>query len=536
MAGRMRVMNSGAVVFNAPHARTKQHEMPMLPSLLYCGRIGHQRITFRYISTDKSSEVERYGRIACRYSIKGDDYSGKAKALFLGYSLRLERFKSIYGASKSSICPICHNKDPSGLRSSHGVKQGGIHGFPLGSRSSRVQSLSDAFLAGGGGDDGDNNQGGDIDAKDWRDGSAMEGSALLKTQASSQEDIVVLDVDGMKCGGCVSRVRQILEQEDIVIGASVNLATETAVVKIKIPSDPSYGYEVSPESVDLENGLNDDQLSDGKSPYDLLLRRMGEQLAFLLSEKGYNSRFRPSTEGTGAASKVVQAKRKERLRRLKQATVQVFVAWGLASACMMHHIVHWFGAAAPKWLQLLASTPGSAAMSALAILGPGRHIVANGFKALKEGAPDMNSLVGLGATSAFFISSVAVFMPKLGWRTFFEEPAMLLGFVLIGRALEERAKIQASADMAALTGLLPPIARLLLSDGKSWREVPSENVATGDLVTIFPGDRIPVDGQVVCGRSSVDESSITGEPLPVNKSDGMYHCFLGMTDVLLYEG
>jgi Cu2+-exporting ATPase len=397
----------------------------------------------------------------------------------------------------------------------------------LGRRFSKVQSLPDASLTSdGGGNDGGNNEGDDSDTKDWRTDAGFEGSALLKTQSSTQEDVVVLDVDGMKCGGCVSRVRQILEQEEIVIGASVNLATETAVVKIKIPSDPSYGYDVSPEPVDLENGLNDDQLSDGETPHDLLLRRLGEQLAFLLSEKGYKSRFRPSAEGTGAASKVVQAKRRERLRRLKQATVQVIVAWGLASACMLHHIVHWFGAAAPKWLQLLASTPGSAAMSALAILGPGRHIVTNGFKALKEGAPDMNSLVGLGATSAFVISSVAVFMPKLGWRTFFEEPAMLLGFVLIGRALEERAKIQASADMAALTGLLPPVARLLLSDGTSWREIPSENVAAGDLVTIFPGDRIPVDGQVVSGRSSVDESSITGEPLPVNKSDGMLYFFL----------
>lgn len=529
MVGRMRVKYPSAALIYAPQAsRTTEHEKSVLPSLLHRGRIGHQRITLPSISSKITDRFERQGRIAWRSSTKGQDRcSVKAKSSFPGPSPRPG--KGIYADDRLNlyICPRCNNKNPSGLGSAHGSKQAGIHGLQLGRRFSKVQSLPDASLTSdGGGNDGGNNEGDDSDTKDWRTDAGFEGSALLKTQSSTQEDVVVLDVDGMKCGGCVSRVRQILEQEEIVIGASVNLATETAVVKIKIPSDPSYGYDVSPEPVDLENGLNDDQLSDGETPHDLLLRRLGEQLAFLLSEKGYKSRFRPSAEGTGAASKVVQAKRRERLRRLKQATVQVIVAWGLASACMLHHIVHWFGAAAPKWLQLLASTPGSAAMSALAILGPGRHIVTNGFKALKEGAPDMNSLVGLGATSAFVISSVAVFMPKLGWRTFFEEPAMLLGFVLIGRALEERAKIQASADMAALTGLLPPVARLLLSDGTSWREIPSENVAAGDLVTIFPGDRIPVDGQVVSGRSSVDESSITGEPLPVNKSDGMLYFFL----------
>ena len=74
----------------------------------------------------------------------------------------------------------------------------------------------------------------------------------------------------------------------------------------------------------------------------------------------------------------------------------------------------------------------------------------DGWRAWRRGAPDMSTLVGLGATASFGVSCIAAGLPALGWKTFFEEPAMLLGFVLVGRALEERAKLQASADMAAL--------------------------------------------------------------------------------------
>ncbi len=82
--------------------------------------------------------------------------------------------------------------------------------------------------------------------------------------------------------------------------------------------------------------------------------------------------------------------------------------------------------------------------------GPGRELLVDGWKAWRRGAPDMSTLVGLGATASFGVSCIAAGLPSLGWKTFFEEPAMLLGFVLVGRALEERAKLQASADMAAL--------------------------------------------------------------------------------------
>ena len=94
------------------------------------------------------------------------------------------------------------------------------------------------------------------------------------------------------------------------------------------------------------------------------------------------------------------------------------------------------------------------------------------------------------------------------------------GFVLLGRALEERAKLKASDDVVSLQQLLPQRARLLLESG-SWVEVPAETLGVGALLTVLPGDKVPVDGTVVSGRSTVDESALTGEPLPLVKEEGM---------------
>lgn len=95
--------------------------------------------------------------------------------------------------------------------------------------------------------------------------------------------------------------------------------------------------------------------------------------------------------------------------------------------------------------------------------GPGRELLVDGWRAWRRGAPDMSTLVGLGASASFGVSCIAAGLPALGWKTFFEEPAMLLGFVLVGRALEERAKLQASADMAALQVPAAQHAHLQLS-------------------------------------------------------------------------
>ncbi|KAG2409943.1 Copper-transporting ATPase [Vigna angularis] len=177
------------------------------------------------------------------------------------------------------------------------------------------------------------------------------------------------------------------------------------------------------------------------------------------------------------------------------------------------------------WIHVFHSIGFHLSLSLFTLLGPGRQLILDGLKSLLKTTPNMNTLVGLGALSSFTVSSFAALVPKLGWKAFFEEPIMLIAFVLLGRNLEQRAKIKATSDMAGLLSLLPPKARLLVNNEEteagSVVEVPSESLSIGDQIIVLPGDRIPADGVVRAGRSTVDESSFTGEPLPVTKVPGV---------------
>ncbi|KAI9114305.1 hypothetical protein K1719_014533 [Acacia pycnantha] len=146
----------------------------------------------------------------------------------------------------------------------------------------------------------------------------------------------------------------------------------------------------------------------------------------------------------------------------------------------------------------------------------------------------MNSLVGFGSIAAFIISSISLLNPGLAWdASFFDEPVMLLGFVLLGRSLEEKARIQASSDMNELLSLISTQSRLVITSSESAPsaasvlcsdaicvEVPTDNIRADDSVLVLPGETIPIDGRVISGRSVVDESMLTGESLPVYKEEG----------------
>jgi len=394
---------------------------------------------------------------------------------------------------------------------------------------------------GGGGNNNDDNNNYDSNPSSSSSSAAAATASYVAVQPPTfvLEDIILLDVTGMRCAGCVSRVKSLLEAEPSVTSASVNIATETAMVKVRLP----------PPAVDVELGQGKNSIPPSLSkPNQSPLALLGTSLATMLTNHGYAAAARPLDSYGSASGKIAASKREERIRKLKEATKKLAVAWILASACLAHHVTHWFGLHLPANLSWLGATSTHAGLSALALIGPGRDIVVEGFRSLWRGAPDMNSLVAMGASAAFGISAVAAGFPALGWRTFFEEPAMLLGVVLVGRALEERAKLAAGSDMAALQTLLPSKARLRIrleqggeakgddtanknnsykgnsskspSPSSSWKEVPAEALAAGDVVVVLPGDRLPTDGIVVGGKSTVDESALTGEPLPVKKQLG----------------
>eukprot|EP00271_Cylindrocystis_brebissonii_P004657 TRINITY_DN16469_c0_g1_i1.p1 TRINITY_DN16469_c0_g1~~TRINITY_DN16469_c0_g1_i1.p1 ORF type:complete len:911 (-),score=203.42 TRINITY_DN16469_c0_g1_i1:647-3139(-) len=269
---------------------------------------------------------------------------------------------------------------------------------------------------------------------------------------------------------------------------------------------------------------------------------LAKALADYLTECGFTSTVRGSQESSeSGVTAAAKKKRNDRLQRLKDSGNRVAVAWTLAAVCLVGHLTHMasMGMSLPGWLCFFSSVPFHAALCMVSLLGPGRRLLQDGFASMRRGAPNMNTLVGLGALSSFSVSTVAVLLPGLGWPSFFEEPVMLLAFVLLGRAVEEKAKLQASSDMTALFDLIPQQARLVLSwaedpasDPAAFPEasekdkapqtvdVPTSSLKRGDTVLVLPGDRIPVDGIVRGGRSTVDESSITGEAMPVLKRPG----------------
>ncbi|MCO5560472.1 hypothetical protein L7F22_014087 [Adiantum nelumboides] len=283
-----------------------------------------------------------------------------------------------------------------------------------------------------------------------------------------------------------------------VLHASVNLATETAVVKVSLHS------ELTPTKNKLD---------------------VGEALAKHLSGCGFTSSVRDRSVEKGEKGTPVALKKAElRLARLRESGQRLVVACALAAVCLVGHGAHFLGRTGPSWLHGLHSTGFQMSLSLLALIGPGRKLLVDGWKSLLRGAPNMNTLVGLGAVSSFTVSAIASLLPSMGWKAFFEEPVMLLAFVLLGKAVEERAKIQASSDMTSLLSMLPTKANLVVEETKDTQpstvEVACESLAVGDKVLVFPGDRIPVDGVIRGGRSTVDESSLTGEPLPVLKKAG----------------
>jgi len=162
------------------------------------------------------------------------------------------------------------------------------------------------------------------------------------------------------------------------------------------------------------------------------------------------------------------------------------------------------------------------ALAAFVQFGPGLPFLTKGFPALAKGAPDMNSLVALGSSAAFGFSTVATFAPQLlpeGSRgSYFESAAVVITLVLFGRLLEARARGRAGEAIRRLVDLKPKTARLV--ENSAEREIAVDMLKPGDVVAVRPGEKIAVDGEVIEGLSHVDESMLTGEPVPVEKGPG----------------
>jgi P-type Cu+ transporter len=154
--------------------------------------------------------------------------------------------------------------------------------------------------------------------------------------------------------------------------------------------------------------------------------------------------------------------------------------------------------------------------------GPGLRFYKNGWKALRSGSPDMNSLVMIGTSAAYFyslaVTLVPIIFPLEAQHVYFEASAVVITLILLGKYFEAVAKGHTSEAMKKLLGLQAKTARVLR--GKEELEIPVDEVLPNDVIAVRPGEKIPVDGLVLSGNSYVDESTITGESIPVSKTEG----------------
>jgi Cu2+-exporting ATPase len=315
----------------------------------------------------------------------------------------------------------------------------------------------------------------------------------LSPEPTPTTEKIILDVGGMKCGGCVKAVERQLFQYPGVKSASVNLATEIAVVE-------------------LETSVVD-----------------ADALAQQLTAAGFPSQPRQAS-GKVADKNQGKSDPAERQRReIQSARRQLIIA---ALLLLLSGIGH-FGNSGGFVLPVLHNIWFHCGLATVALLIPGRSILIDGWVSWRRLAPNMNTLVGLGTLIAYTASLVALLFPQLGWECFFDEPVMMLGFILLGRTLEKQARGRVTAAFKNLLDLQPQLARLIPKRSVETRgaaslqpslteviEIPAEQVRVGEWLQVLPGDKVPVDGVVIDGQTTIDESMLTGEAVPVLKQRG----------------
>ncbi len=285
---------------------------------------------------------------------------------------------------------------------------------------------------------------------------------------------VLLELDGMKCGGCVQTVERTLLEQPNVLTASVNLVTRTALI----------------------------DLADSRASLEPIFQA--------LSAKGFNANLKNDNPDEILFSEL------DLLGQWWRHWRQLIISLVLLVLSVLGHL-----AEGGMWqVPFLGALPFHAALATFALLGPGFKILSSGFKSAIGFEPTMDTLVGLGVGSSYLASLVALIWPQVGWPCFFNEPVMLLGFVLLGRFLEERARFRTGRALKELAKLQPDQARLLGKDNQI-REIRVGALRPGEKIQLLAGDRVPVDGIVLEGYSAVDVSSLTGEPMPLEAAPGV---------------
>ncbi|WP_168407530.1 heavy metal translocating P-type ATPase [Acinetobacter indicus] len=357
-----------------------------------------------------------------------------------------------------------------------------------------------------------------------------------------------LSIQGMTCASCVGRVEKALKKVDGVEQANVNLATEQAVVESSAPLDRAAlvkaieraGYDVV-VAAPIELSIDGMTCASCVARVEKALKKVpgvqqanvnlateqawveadttvsADKLIQAIRKAGYDAQLQTTTTTEQADQKASEQQQLKRDLLISLVlAIPVFVLEMGSHLIPAFHmwVMHQIGQM-PSWLLQFVLTT-------LVLLFPGRRFYQKGIPALLRFAPDMNSLVAVGTLAAYSFSVVATFMPQLlpegTVNVYFEAAAVIVSLILLGRYFEAKAKGRTSQAIQHLIGMQPKTARIV-RNGQSV-EVPLAEVSSGMQVDIRPGERIPVDGEVLDGRSYVDESMISGEPLPVEKMAG----------------
>jgi Cu+-exporting ATPase len=306
-----------------------------------------------------------------------------------------------------------------------------------------------------------------LDLSEIRDRIESLGYGILSER-------LTLNITGMSCTSCVANVEKALKKQPGVFEANVNLSLEKA--------DIVYDSSI----------INQDGLIK------------------VVEDAGYGASIPQDTQ------KTQEDKREhERIEQRKNVLIAVGLTLPLALGAMQGLL-----RIDPYVPDILENNIIQFFLATLTLAFPGRQFFTGAFRGLQHGSADMNLLVASGTGAAYIASTAAAFL-NLGAgyeHTYFDSAAMLITFILFGRYLEAKSRGKTSEAIRKLMGLQAKTARVIVDETE--KDIPVEEVKPGDIVVIKPGEKIPVDGEVIEGNSAVDESMITGESIPVEKSTG----------------
>lgn len=355
---------------------------------------------------------------------------------------------------------------------------------------------------------------------------------------------ITLKLTGMTCASCAQNIEKVLNKIDGVKKATVNFSVEKATIEYDAGKvNPAafetaitgIGYGVAkPETILKIGGMH---CASCALNIETALKKTGgitsANVSFPLEQAKITydpeivsiPEIKKAIENVGytASEKVdkTEADREQRAREseIKRQKTNLIIAVALAVPISFGDMGRNLGWAFVP--EILKNDYLLFILATIVMLFPGRQFFEGTYKGLKHGVTDMNLLIATGTGAAYIISTAATFLPNLGdayKHTYFDTAALLIMFIVLGRYLEALTKGKTSEAIRKLMGLQAKTARIIVNGEE--KEIPVENVSVNDVVIVRPGEKIPVDGKVLDGLTAIDESMITGESIPVEKTVG----------------